>query len=185
VLNFENVKGGSSSDIIYGSAVANVLEGNNGGDTIFGFGGNDTLIGGNGLDSLIGGAGRDTLDGGGADGADDRFIYTALSDSTVGKAGRDQIVNFEDAVDLIDLSRIDARSGTPANDAFVYLNGNSSATPAAAFSGNGVGGELRSVWTPTGIVLEGDVNGDGKADFAIDIVDPNHTIILTDVDFVL
>jgi serralysin len=178
VLNFENVKGGSGSDFIYGSATANVLEGNAGADLLFGFGGNDTLVGGDGADYLIGGAGRDILDGG-IDGFDDRFIFTAISDSTVAKAGRDQIVNFEDGIDLIDLSRINPAGLT----SFTYINGNSVTTPFAAFTGTA--GELRSVWTASCYVIEGDVNGDGKADFAIDIVDPTFAIVLTSADFVL
>lgn len=36
-----------------------------------------------------------------------------------------------------------------------------------------------------GDVLEGDVNGDGKADFSIQIDDPAHSRALTSADFIL
>ncbi|MFO1034956.1 MAG: hypothetical protein U1E15_13110 [Hyphomicrobiales bacterium] len=37
-------------------------------------------------------------------------------------------------------------------------------------------GELRSYWTAAGTMLEGDINGDGKADFSIFFVDINHAL---------
>jgi Ca2+-binding RTX toxin-like protein len=182
IRNFENAIGGSTVDVIYGSALANVIDGLGGTDFLFGFGGNDTLRGGDGTDDLIGGKGRDTLDGGAFDGDADRFIYTALSDSTVARAGRDQIINFEDGLDRIDLALIDAIAGG-ADDAFTLVNPDSSVNPAGLFSG--VAGQLRTQATATGWLIQGDVNGDRKADFAIDIVDPTHAIVLTAADFFL
>ena len=38
-------------------------------------------------------------------------------------------------------------------------------------------GELRAYWTASGQVIEGDVNGDGVADFSIKITDSDHLII--------
>ena len=183
VTNFENAKGGSGGggDTIYGSSGANVLEGNGGNDSMLGFGGNDTLLGGAGFDFIAGGAGRDTLDGG-IDGNQDRLIFTSTSDSTVGKAGRDRVVNFEDGFDVVDLTLIDAVAGG-ANDAFTLVNADSSVNPAGLFSG--VAGQLRTQATATGWMIQGDVNGDQKADFAIDIVDPTHSVVLTAADFLL
>jgi len=40
ISNFENAKGGSAGDSIYGSGAANRLEGGGGGDNLFGYGGN-------------------------------------------------------------------------------------------------------------------------------------------------
>lgn len=37
----------------------------------------------------------------------------------------------------------------------------------------------------SGAVIQGDVNGDGKADFAIDVADQNHTINWSSADIVL
>jgi hypothetical protein len=44
---------------------------------------------------------------------------------------------------------------------------------------------LRSYWSADGHIFEGDVNGDGKADFSFEIIDPTHAIVLTGADFFL
>ena len=100
------------------------------------------------------------------------------------KATRDLITDFQDGVDKINLSKIDANTTNgPGDDVFVYLNGDSSIVPAAKF--DGIACELRSYWTAVGNIIEGDVNGDGKADFSIELVDPTHAITLDPTDFVL
>lgn len=163
VTGFENVKGGSGDDHIFGTAGANVLEGGDGINNFFAYGGNDTLIGGADLDVLVGGAGRDRLIGGGGG---DFFSFASKGDSGITRATRDFIVDFQDGIDMIDLFHIDANTTNGAgNDAFVYLNGNSTTTPGATFTG--VAGQLRSYLTAEGHVIEGDVNGDIKADFSI------------------
>jgi serralysin len=123
---------------------------------------------------LIGGKGRDTLLGGGTDGDLDLFVFSALSDSTVTKAGRDVISDYEDGVDKIDLIPIDAISG-PGNNAFSFIGTN------VAFTGNA--GDLRVMQNASGAIIQGDVNGDKKADFAIDVLDPNHAIVWSSADF--
>jgi serralysin len=191
VIGFENVIGGSGDDRIWGSGATNVIYGDAGDDGLIGLAGNDFLVGGTGKDGLVGGAGADELwgsdaDGGGPDTDVDQFIYVSLSDSGTTKATRDRIMDFEDGKDQINLSLIDANTKLAGNDSFTYINGNSSATPAANFTGNA--GELRSYWTPTGQIIEGDVNGDSKADFSIELYDPDHSIILINtsgVDFIL
>ena len=174
ISGFENVKGGSSADIIHGSAGANILEGNDGADHLFGYGGNDQLSGGASVDKLLGGAGRDIQTGGA--GADD-FVFTSMSHSGTTAATRDVITDFEHLQDLIVLAHIDAKAGTAANDAFTFIGSN------VAFSGHA--GELRSYYTATGQQVEGDVNGDGVADFSIALRDAQHTLVLTEADFVL
>lgn len=67
LLNFENVIGGTRSDVLDGDGSANRLIGNDGADTLSGYGGSDILDGGTGGDTLSGGTGRDQLDGGGGD----------------------------------------------------------------------------------------------------------------------
>lgn len=176
ITGFENATGGEAADIIHGNALANVLEGVFGEDELYGYAGNDTLRGGSENDTLWGGAGKDELEGGGGN---DVFAYTATGDSTVSKAGRDVITDFDDDEtgdeDIIDLSRIDANANTKAtNDAFTLLDLNANFTKTA--------GELRAYQTATGLTLEGDVNGDGKADFGIDIVDATHSIVLSKTD---
>jgi hypothetical protein len=185
VRNFENVTGTPGTDIIYGSAAANRLDGSHGDDLLAGFGGNDTLVGGASLDVLHGGAGRDALwggtIGGSGDGSFDRFVFTALADSGKTKATRDIIMDFEDGVDQIDLFRIDAMTTFAGDQPFSYINGNSATTPAAMFTK--VAGQLRSYLSADGTIIEGDVNGDGKADFSLELRDPNHAIVLTSSDF--
>ena len=49
----------------------------------------------------------------------------------------------------------------------------------------GVPGHLHAFWSAIGQIIEGDVNGDAKPDFSIEINDPTHTIPLASTDFVL
>jgi hypothetical protein len=175
VKNVEDAAGSDDSgDVIYGSSVANKLSGWGGADKIAGFAGNDTIDGGEAGDTLIGGSGADTMIGG-ADA--DSFIYLALSDSGLTKATRDIISDFEAGTDTIVLTLIDANTanGSATNDGFNWMGTNKNFA--------GAPGELRAYWTPTGQIIEGDVNGDKKADFSIELVDPNHTITLMATDF--
>lgn len=178
VLNFENVRGRQTGDIIFGSGVANVLLGEDGSDGLFGYGGNDTLDGGADVDVLVGGAGADKLTGGAGV---DYFLYQVVSDSGPGKAARDTILDFEDGVDFIELEGIDADTkngiGNPG-DQFHYTGQNVDFIP------NDPGG-LRTLTTATGWTIEGDVTGDGKADFAIDVSDKFHSIVWSASDFEL
>jgi hypothetical protein len=175
IKNIENVAGSDAAgDLIYGSSVANKLNGWGGADKIAGFGGNDIITGDDGNDTIIGGTGGDTIFGG--TGADD-FIFLALNESGVTKATRDSIVDFESGVDDIVLTLIDANivNGSVMNDAFSWMGTN------VNFSG--VAGQLRAYWTPNGQIIEGDVNGDRKADFSIELLDPTHSIVLMGTDF--
>jgi Ca2+-binding RTX toxin-like protein len=67
-LNFENITGNSSKNILTGNDQTNVLDGGDNDDTLYGCGGNDTLIGGTGKNALYGGTGDDTLYGDDAEG---------------------------------------------------------------------------------------------------------------------
>jgi len=101
IFGFENARGGANHDFIFGSAAANQLDGNGSGDHLTGLGGSDTLFGGAGIDTLNGGAGKDLLVGG----ADlDSFEYSATTDSGITAATRDLILDFEDGIDIIDLT---------------------------------------------------------------------------------
>ncbi|MEO0032519.1 MAG: hypothetical protein RIS94_2277 [Pseudomonadota bacterium] len=145
----ENLIGGSGNDLLIGSDDANTLDGG---------AGNDRLLGGEGADVLIGGAGRDLFAGGG--GAD-TFIFATIKDfSGLTVNAADVITDFShDQGDRIDLSALDAIKSTAAiNEAFTWMG-------SAAFDKHA--GELRY---ETGLgwgLLTGDIDGNGKADFAI------------------
>ena len=174
IRNFEAVLGGAGNDIIYGSSAANVLSGSGGFDTLAGFAGNDVLNGGAGGDALYGGAGRDVLTGG--EGAD-TFQFAAVSETGLTITTSDTIVDFESGIDRIDLSAIDAiAKGGTANDAFTFID-------SQAFTGTA--GQLRAYTDMGRQIVEGDVNGDGTADFAIEVLNNAFTNTLTAADFVL
>lgn len=138
---------------LVGGAGPNVLQGFSGNDTLNGLAGNDVLRAGLGDDVLSGGAGADTLVGGG--GAD-TFRFNAAGESTQFRV--DHILDFVEAEgDRIDLSRIDAMKGVAGNQAFNLAG--------STFSSHA--GELVQVPAGNGILLLGDVSGDGKADFAV------------------
>ncbi|NIJ19346.1 Ca2+-binding RTX toxin-like protein [Sphingomonas naasensis] len=147
-------------------------------DSIYGLGGNDTISAAGGADFVDGGAGNDKITGGaGADiltggaGAD-RFIYTATGDSQFG--AMDVITDFSRSqTDRIDLSAIDARSTTTGNQSFAFIG-------TAAFSH--VAGQLRYEQHDGSTFVSADVNGDGAADFALQL---NGSILLTTAEFVL
>ncbi|CAO3411561.1 calcium-binding protein [Azospirillum largimobile] len=197
--------GGVGNDTLYGGLGADVLRGGGGDDILFGDVYSDrsheisvnprdtvtlyedVLLGGAGSDTLVGGYGADLMDGGA--GAD-VFSIRNLNESTL--AAPDVIINFNGAVvaqqalqglasyatvgaegDRIDLSEIDAITGTTANDAFTFVG-------TAGFT---AAGQLR--YQPSGAVtlIEGDVNGDGAADFRIQVNIANYTF--SAFDFVL
>ena len=172
----DQVLGNTADNTVYGKSGADTLQGVAGRDTLFGGddndmllggGGRDNLRGGNGEDWLVAGAGRDVLSGG-ADA--DHFMFANLIDSRVGH--EDRIADFQRGRDLIDLSVIDAITGQADDQAFDFI-GTRSFTAA---------GQLRITADRSGIYLKGDVDGDGRADFAIFVDDRHH---LAARDFIL
>lgn len=141
------------------------------GDVINGFGGNDTLEGLGGDDALTGGAGKDALSG---DAGADKFNYDLVLESLKGAANRDVIEDFSRAQgDKIDLFDIDAKTGMTGNQTFKFIG-------AQKF--HKVKGELHFVKKSGFVIVEGDVNGDGKADFQIQV---DNVAKLAAGDFVL
>jgi Ca2+-binding RTX toxin-like protein len=98
---------------------------------------------------LTGGSGRDIMVGGTGV---DRFDFNGISETAVG-ANRDVVFFERTEGDKLDFSTIDANTTSGGNQAFSYVGG-------SAFSG---AGQLRF----SGGVLQGDVNGDGVADFEV------------------
>lgn len=196
VLRIEHAIGSAFGDTIYGThAHGNRLEGSAGNDRLFGLSGQDTLLGGNDNDALFGGndvdhlfgqLGDDTLDGGmgtdflaGGVGAD-TFVFSNAAHTGVGKYKRDEVRDFNRLDgDKIDLSRIDANANLAGNQTFQHVS---------AFTGTA--GELTLKYhTLSGnavAIASMDVNGDGRADSQIYIVDlAGSGSIQTDVDFIL
>jgi Ca2+-binding RTX toxin-like protein len=178
VKNFENVVGGGSNDLIFGSSVRNIISGGGGSDQIWGFAGNDLIAGNSGSDFLVGGAGKDELRGG-TDG--DSFVFTAITDSGLTPLTRDVILDFEDTIDLINLAFIDAdtRASAVGNSQFTnVITGDGGFTVGQAAT-------LRVYQTATGFRIEGETNGDGKADFSIAVNDLDHSTVWSADDFIL
>jgi Ca2+-binding RTX toxin-like protein len=140
---------------IFGGAGNDSLTGGQTGDQITAGDGNDILVGLGGADQLTGAAGNDT------------FRYLAIGDSTA--AASDQIRDFTTG-DLIDLSALDANIAA-GQQQFSFIGAN-------AFT---AAGQLRVTQTGGSALVEGDVNGDGIADFAISVtVSDSHQLALAD-----
>ena len=134
------------------------LQGKSGADTISGNDGNDTLEGDDGADILIGGHGADT------------FLYNFVSDSVFGSM--DRITDFSSVDgDRIDVSVMDAIDGG-GDDDFTFIGSDSF---------HHLAGELRFGTSGGNTLVEGDTNGDGIADFAIQL---DGLVTLTSNDFV-
>jgi Ca2+-binding RTX toxin-like protein len=117
------------------------------GDKLEGFGGNDVLYGRQGADRLYGGSGADV------------FTFKSGRDSTVDADGRDTIQDFSASQkDKIDLRAIDANTTAAGNQTFSFVGRNGFHDKA---------GELRYEKYGSGVLISGDVNGDGSTDFSI------------------
>lgn len=151
----DQIDGGAGDDTIMGLDGADRLYGGSGKDQIEGGAGHDRLYGDSGDDRLIGGAGADTLTGGAGG---DRFVFLALSDSA--GPNLDLIADFGQGGDKIDLSALDANTLLSGDQGFSWLG-------TAAFSN--AAGQLRYETVGGTRNLYGDVNGDGTADFQIQL----------------
>ncbi|MGE0418313.1 MAG: Hint domain-containing protein [Acetobacteraceae bacterium] len=161
---------------LFGSGLTGQANGQ--GASLFGDGTYATnLIGGAGADYIVGGGGNDTIAGhAGPDqmwgqGGADTFIFTALADAPVGDPS--VIGDYADGVDRIDLSAIRTTAGPSPGSALTFIG-------ASAFSNQA--GQLHQVTSGANTILEGDVDGNGTADFQI-LLYGNHT--LQNSDFVL
>lgn len=152
-----------------GNSLANKITGNSA---------KNTLLGGAGNDTITGGAGRDIMSG--SSGADD-FDFNATSETGKTSTTRDVIKDFTHGSDDIDLSTIDANGSAAGSTAFKLLSAKGSAF-------TGFKGELR--WYQINstnnaldkTIIEGDTNGDRKADFHIELTGLK---TLTSGDFIL
>jgi Ca2+-binding RTX toxin-like protein len=98
----DDIAGGGGGDTLGGGIGSDSLAGDGGGDEVSGNGGNDRVAGGSGRDTLAGGSGADTLEDGSGrdvlDGGSGADIFLVLEDGDI-----DEIVDFEDGTDLIDI----------------------------------------------------------------------------------
>ncbi len=152
----DNIQARDGDDSIWGGLGIDTLRGENGNDTLFGDlgddkldggAGNDKLDGGDGNDLMLGGAGNDVMTGGA--GADIFRFYAA----DVATYSVDEITDFASGADKIDLRQI-----YPGGGRFTFIG-------TQGFH-NKVG-ELHYTVVNGSAVVEGDMNGDGKADFTI------------------
>ncbi|MFN5822237.1 MAG: right-handed parallel beta-helix repeat-containing protein [Novosphingobium sp.] len=144
-----------------GNALGNQIFGSDGIDQLYGLGGNDTLDGGAGNDILNGGDGDDYIVGGagidkvwGGAGID----YFAFGNDVVGQVGNDEVMDFVRGVDKLDLTAIDANAAAAGDQAFRMIGTKNFSRKA---------GELQVKAYGDGVLVAGDVNGDGVADFNI------------------
>jgi Ca2+-binding RTX toxin-like protein len=138
-------------------SVSQVLAGGRGDDVITGGGGNDTLAGGAGNDILSGGGGNDVLLGGTGS---DVFLFDKTYLQPPG--GIDTIGDFSSAQgDKIKLHSMDANTNTLVDDNFKFIG-------TQAF--HHVAGELHYLVQGGNSIIQGDVNGDGIADFSIKVL---------------
>jgi Ca2+-binding RTX toxin-like protein len=156
--------GRDGADLLEGGSENDTMDGGNGDDILEGDEGNDILRGRAGEDELAGGLGRDYLTGG-QDA--DFFVFRSLAETVVG-ANRDQILDFEQGVDLIVVAGL-------SPGVFEFRG-----TAGFAPSGNP---ELRLLETSTGsTIVQIDADGDGTQDAEIRVAGVTG---LTADDFVL
>lgn len=168
--NITTVIAGSGNDTLVASDWGGVLKAGGGSDLVVGGAGNDWLQGDGGRDILLGGLGTDLLFGG--TGAD-YFEFDLVAHSSKAAKTADVILDFDRlGGDRIYLAAIDAVKGG-ADNAFTFIGD-------AAFSRRA--GQLHYQLSDFGVIVSGDVNGDGKADFLIH-VDNVQTLVAS--DFVL
>ncbi|GGF77992.1 Ca2+-binding protein, RTX toxin-related [Mameliella alba] len=181
-LSVENLLGSAFGDVLRGNHLGNVIEGGAGGDVLIGRQGADTMSGGDGDDVLRGDGGADVLDGGAGEdlliggpgtdlltgGADaDVFLFASATEAGLG-AARDQILDFEQGLDVINLAGV-----VPGAFSFRGTDG---------FTGTGAP-ELQLIETAGGgTVVQFDTDGDGSADGGIRVVGVSG---LTADDFIL
>lgn len=197
LTSIEAAQGSQYDDQLYGSNARNLLIGCAGFDFIVGNGGDDYLYGGYGNDVLHGGLGRDwlimdelkwgalsnnysarydrdTVDEG------NLVVYKSVNESGLGLKA-DVLDGFILDNDLLDLSAIDANTKRAGNQQFdttiitTNFTNKAGQLKISAFTGmvdnhNYSVSNAATGYKLNGVELQGDVNGDGMADFGIRLV---------------
>ena len=163
----DSLRGTNGANVIFGGAGSDFLSGRAGNDRIDGGTGNDRIDGGTGNDIITGGAGRDVLIGGaGYDG----FIYTNVTESGPGTS-RDRISDFQEDIDYIDISRIDANPYLAGDQAFAFRYG-------SAFTGPG---QINYAFSGGSTIVSGNTDYDATPEFQIEIAGI-HYLVPSDFD---
>jgi len=152
----------SKTTLLGGNLLIDALEGN---DTITGSTSNDVINAGSGTDRVIGSLGADRMTGGSER---DTYVYSQVNQIGLGMGNRDSITDFTSGQDFLDLNGIDSNTVLAGNQNFRYIAG-------LAFGG--VAGELRL----ENELLSGDINGDRKADFELNLVGVTSLMVTTDL----
>jgi serralysin len=164
-----SLEGGTTSSIgnykknisIYTTTVIENVDGGSGADTIKGNGAGNIIVGHGGFDKMNGMGGADT------------FVFFKY-DTDSKHSNADMITGFSQAEhDKIDFSHRDANSQVSGDQAFTFI-GNQ------AF--HKVAGELHYTIEGGNTWVEGDTNGNGKADFTVRLIG---SIALTHSEFAL
>ena len=163
----DTLKGGLGNDRLFGFDGTDLIQGDAGNDNLYGGSGNDVLYGGTGNDSLTGGSGKDSLAGGSGV---DVFHFATPATSGLTSTSRDIISDFTRGQDRINLSGIDANTGTLADSAFTRIIGADAIFSAA--------GQLRI----SGGILYGNTDADATPEFSIQL---NGVSTLALSDFIL
>jgi serralysin len=160
---------GTGADYLLGNAGDDVLRGRRGNDRMVGGEGNDALSGGTGGDYLVGNEGADV------------FLYSDVEESqnvVVNGANQlDQIVDFTQGQDKIDLSDIDGNDVLDGDQAFTFL----------ADPGNHTGDWSGFVWATANAqsgfaMINVSTDGDAEAEMQIYM---SHAYTFTPGDFIL
>lgn len=161
--------GDSARNVIAGDSLVDVMRGGRNNDTLRGFAGDDRLAGESENDTLDGGTGRDVMSGGSGS---DRFVFASIGDSGTTPATRDRITDFKHRIDKIDLTAIDAKTGTGGKDTFVFIG-------TLAFNAEG---QVRVVQSGLNTIVQVNTTGTTGAEMSIRL-DNVTASALTLVDF--
>lgn len=151
------IQGRGGNDTMYGGNGNDDLRGDDGADKLFGEAGNDELWGGAGNDVIDGGAGNDIFEGGAGDnimtGGSGADIFRYRTDHFATYSA-DEITDFTRGVDTIALHMVELPGGGDFH--FIGKKGFSHTV-----------GELRYQTYRGDTIVQGDIDGDGNADFSI------------------
>ncbi len=162
------LNGGDDNDLLMGGSGDDVLNGDEGHDILIGDSGQDQLNGGRGQDRLEGGVSQDILTGGEDS---DYFVFSAISSSSI--TAPDTITDFIHDIDKIDLSAIDANLIIDFDQDFLWGGENNRVVPNSL------------TWKESrgDTIIQGDVNGDTRADIKIILTGIDHGLSETDFIF--